>query len=110
MRDLIQTVEQSAKVVRSIIVSKENYVWPCTMSDLKMLFGEVGPRLGSRKVECMLNALEAQGVKCYGVRYQQNDPVILYLADCCHARCLTGVSALEHGLDSDWSDFDDDDD
>src|SRR5437870_1408441 len=104
MSERIPNLKQKARKVRAIVESKENFVWPTFMEDLKILFKV--PNLGRNLVNEMLGALEEQGIMCHSSGFPgwQEKPIILFLSNCRHSNCL---ASQEVGVTSGASDFDD---
>ncbi len=86
----IRDLGASARRVRAIVESKESFVWPTTMKEIKLVYG-VG-NLGSDIVEDIRESLDNEGVKCFlgsSEPTQEKMPIILYM-DGCEARAVSG--------------------
>jgi hypothetical protein len=89
----IRDLGASARRVRAIVESKESFVWPTTMKEIKLVYS-VG-NLGSDIVENIRESLGNEGVKCFSGSSeptQEKMPIILYMDGCEHAGCFGAAS------------------
>ncbi len=81
-----------ARLIRNIVSSKESFVWPTTMSEIKIIFGVTG--LGSDIVHNILNALDAEGIGCFSGNNrptQAGMPILLFLKTSRHSQILPQI-------------------